>query len=189
MRLWIVLNVWDGKITKFSKNKTVKCYHFVRFCNRARIRLCVLTWLCIICFICCCCTLNCCFCCLAWRCSCCLWSSSSSFLRSVSLGVFSAKILETIRTSSSFSSSSLYSLLLCGTFVPRMKGFITCSGLRSRGHGFISTCKSIVPLLVIVFAVCISHAKCSWMTPWPQLFPQQGAKKSVLRLAIRASFC
>ena len=91
MRLWIVLNVWDGKITKFSKNKTVKCYHFVRFCNRARIRLCVLTWLCIICFICCCCTLNCCFCCLAWRCSCCLWSSSSSFLRSVSLGVFSAK--------------------------------------------------------------------------------------------------
>ena len=143
MRLWIVLNVWDGKITKFSKNKTVKCYHFVRFCNRARIRLCVLTWLCIICFICCCCTLNCCFCCLAWRCSCCLWSSSSSFLRSVSLGVFSAKILETIRTSSSFSSSSLYSLLLCGSFFPRMRGFTTFSSLRPCGHGFISACKCI----------------------------------------------
>ena len=120
MRLWIVLNVWDGKITKFSKNKTVKCYHFVRFCNRARIRLCVLTWLCIICFICCCCTLNCCFCCLAWRCSCCLWSSSSSF-----------------------SSSSLYSLLLWGSFFPRMRGFTTFSSLRPCGHGFISACKCI----------------------------------------------
>ena len=37
-----VLNVWDGKITKVSNNKTLKCYHFVRFCTRARIKLCVL---------------------------------------------------------------------------------------------------------------------------------------------------
>ena len=36
------LNVWDGKITKVSNNKTLKCYHFVRFCTRARIKLCVL---------------------------------------------------------------------------------------------------------------------------------------------------
>ena len=35
------LNVWDGKITKVSSKKTLKCYHFVRFCTRARIKLCV----------------------------------------------------------------------------------------------------------------------------------------------------
>ena len=90
MPLWIALNVWGGKITKLSNNKTLKCYRFVRFCTRARIRLCVFIWLCTICFICSCCTLNCSFCCSAWSCSCCLWSYNCSLLRSV-LAVFSAK--------------------------------------------------------------------------------------------------
>ena len=67
-----------------------------------------------------------------------LFFSEVCFLR-----CFLCLILETISTSSSFSSSSLYSLLLCGSFFPRMRGFTTFSSLRPCGHGFISACKCI----------------------------------------------
>ena len=62
-----------------------------------------------------------------------------------------------------------------------MKGLIICSGLRPCGHGFISTCKCIVPLLVIVFAVCISirEVLLNDPYPWPQLMiSSEGCKES-----------
>ena len=42
-------NVCGWEKTKLSNNKTLKCYHFISFCNKGRIRFCVLIWLCIRC--------------------------------------------------------------------------------------------------------------------------------------------
>lgn len=41
--------LWMRKKTKPSNNKTPKCYHFISFCNKGRIRFCVFIWLCIRC--------------------------------------------------------------------------------------------------------------------------------------------